>query len=339
MHTVGQQIDVVQRFLARVPRLVPDFETAQPFHTRHALHAGHQQAQRIAVLRTQHFAVLPIDDHYIGERKLHRDRACQRRAVGAFRQYELAFRTIKPCLVEQRGQQHARELAARDHAVRVLHRRHGHIGPLHAAVGTALDEVNTRNRRKPHHIVHRQHQRTLDQAMNHQSMLLGVNLWHTGVMPLEVHAARRDNAEQILQRSEADAGLRLRRETWTLTPLHIRLVLRGHAVAGGHHRRAERTCPRRNKRCAGRLRSGAGARDQGTRRHATEKKVSALQAEQRLRQMILRRCNDACGAHTFHARCIKRFSVRFDTEFSSTWLAICTHAVRHSVTMFGSAIE
>ena len=38
-------------------------------------------------------------------------------------------------------------------------------------------------------------------------MLLGIDLGHARVMALEVQAARRDDAEQILQRREADRRL------------------------------------------------------------------------------------------------------------------------------------
>src|SRR5207244_2952541 len=47
---VGHEVHVVQRFLARAEGLVAHLEAAQPLDPRHALDAGHDEAQRVSVL-------------------------------------------------------------------------------------------------------------------------------------------------------------------------------------------------------------------------------------------------------------------------------------------------
>src|SRR5678815_2727059 len=103
LDAAGHQVDVVQRLLARVPRRVAHFEPPQPLDARHALHAGNQQAQRIALLGAQHLAVLAVNDENVIERHLERDRPRQRRAVGTLGQYEAGALAIHTRLVEQYG--------------------------------------------------------------------------------------------------------------------------------------------------------------------------------------------------------------------------------------------
>ena len=58
-------------------------------------------------------------------------------------------------------------------------------------------------------------------------------------MALEVQAARRDDAEERLQRRERHRRLARLRESRTLPALDVRFVLRWLAVPVGHHRLAE----------------------------------------------------------------------------------------------------
>ena len=226
----------MQRLLARVPRLVADFDPAQPLDAGHALHARHQQPQRIALLRAQHLAVLAVGDDHVVERHLDGHRARQRRAVGALGQDEFRRLAVDADLVEQRRQQDAGPLAAGEHAVRELHRRHRDVAPLHAGVGAALDEVDARHRREADDVVHREHPRGLDHAVHHQPVLERVDVRNPRVVPLEMQARRRDDAEQVLQRRERDRRMRRAREPRALAPAHVGLEL-----ATEHHTAKSRT--------------------------------------------------------------------------------------------------
>ncbi len=222
----------MQRFLARIPRLVADFQPAQPLDAGHALHARHHQPQRVTVLRPQHLAVLPVHNHHIVEREFDRDRARQRRTIGALREDVLAARLVVADLFQQRRQQNPGELAAGQHSVRVLHGRHCDVAPLHAAVGSALDEVHARHGRKTQNVIHRQDQRAPHQSMDHQPVLVRIDFRRARVMPLEVNPARRDDAEQVLQRSEADGGLWRSRQAGTQAPLYSAFEFRRQTVPG-----------------------------------------------------------------------------------------------------------
>ncbi len=82
-----------------------------------------------------------------------------------------------------------------------------------------------------------------DQPVDHQPVLVRVDVGHARVMPLEVQARGRDDAEEVLQRRERDRGLRRAREPGAFAPADVRLELRRHAVGRGQHRRAERAAP------------------------------------------------------------------------------------------------
>ena len=132
-------------------------------------------------------------------------------------------------------QGHAGELAARQHAVRVLHRGHGHVAPFHAGVGAAFDEMKTRDRRQAHQVVHGEYARGFDQAVDHETVFGRVYVPPALVMPLEMQTAGRDDAEQRLQRRERHRGLRGLRQARALTALQIRFKLRRQAIRFGSH--------------------------------------------------------------------------------------------------------
>jgi hypothetical protein len=145
--------------------------------------------------------------------------------------------------LEQQLQRHAGEFAAAQHAVGVLAGRHGDVAPLHAAVGATFDEVEAAHRRQPHQLVHRPDHRRPDElrvvAVDHQPVLARVDVPPALVVALEVHPRGGDDAEQALQRREADARLRGLRQARALAALHVGFVLRRLAVAGGRDRLAE----------------------------------------------------------------------------------------------------
>src|SRR4029078_7003756 len=71
-HAVRHGVGVARRLAAEVPRLVTDLDTAQPLHADVALPAGNEQAHGIPLLRTQHLAVLRVDDETVIQNLLER---------------------------------------------------------------------------------------------------------------------------------------------------------------------------------------------------------------------------------------------------------------------------
>ena len=169
----------------------------------------------------------------------HRQGARHRRAVGAFGEHVAAGLDVGTAQLEQRRELDAGELGARQHAVRVLHAGHRRVGPLHRRIGAALDEVDARDLRQPHQVVHGEDARRAHQAVHHQPVLRGIDVPPALVMALEVQPARRDDAEERLQRAERHRGLRYLRQPRALPALDVVLPLRGRAVAGGGHRLAK----------------------------------------------------------------------------------------------------
>ena len=178
-----------------IPGLVADLDPAQPFDADVAFPARHHQPQRIALLGPQRLAVLRVDDETIVEAFVERQAAVHVRAVGAFDHDPLRL-LLDADLFQQRGEPDAGPFRAADHAVGELQRIDLRGAPLHAAVGRAFDEMDARHRRKAHDVVHRQQQRTLDQAVDHQPVLVRIDVRPPGVIALEEQAVRRDDAVQ-----------------------------------------------------------------------------------------------------------------------------------------------
>ncbi len=342
MLAAGHQIDVVQRLLARVPRLVSDLQSPQPLDARHALHARNEQPQRVALFGPQHFAVLPVADHHIVERHRQRDRARERRAVGAFGEHEGRLR-VDPDLVEQRRERHAGPLAASDHAVRVLHRGHGDLRPLHAGVGAAFDEVDARHRRKAHQVIEREQPRIFHHAVDHQPVLVRIDVGHAGVMTLEVQTRGRDDAEEVLQRRERDRRMRGAREPGAFAATDVRFVFRGHTVRRRENRRTERAVRLGNVRRKIAAVVGARETEPGSRRQTAAQRDAASKEAAPRGAVDRRRCR---GGRTNAARCPVLRAHRCDANSSrssrsgarsSMRLAICMQTVRQMSVNIGSA--
>ena len=210
-----------------------------------------------------------------------------------------------PDLVEQRGQRHAGPFAARQHPVRVLHGRHRDVAPLHAGIGAAFDEVDARHRREADDVVHREDARIGHQAVDHQPVLVRIDLGHAGVVALEVQAGRRDDAEQVLQRRERDRRLRRAREAGAFAAAHVGLEPRRHAVGRREDRRAERAGPLRDVggqvlRQAAVVGGPRGHRGGGRERAAADGRRALQEAASRRRrrgrQMMFGRRTNAPGA-------------------------------------------
>ena len=86
----------------------------------------------------------------------------------------------------------------------VLNGWHRYIGPLHARIGAALNEMNAGNRFHAHEFIHGEHHFLFHQAVDHQAVLGGVNVPPTLVVTLEVQTRWCDDSEQSLQRAKRD---------------------------------------------------------------------------------------------------------------------------------------
>ena len=208
---VRHQLGVFRCLLPGVPRRVAELDPAQPFDADVALPTRNQDAQRISLLWPQRFAVLGVDDKAIVEAFGERQAAVHAGAVGAFDHDPFGF-LLQPDLVEKGRERHAGPFGAADHAVGELQRVELRLAPFHAAVGWAFDEMDARHRREADDVVHRQHQRPLDQAMDQEPVLARVDVDAAGVEALEEQPVRGDDAVQGLQRRKADRGFLARRE-------------------------------------------------------------------------------------------------------------------------------
>ncbi len=242
---VLQQVGVFRRLFAREPRLVADLDAAQPLHPHIAFPARHDEPQRIAVLRPQHLAVHAIGDQAIVERLGERDRARHRRGVGALRQDPFGVR-LEAGLVEQQLQRHAGVFDAMHHAVGVLAAIELRAAPLHAAIGRAFQEMDAVDAREALHVVKREDQRLVDQAMHHQPVVGRIDLGDAGMMPLEAQPVRRDDAVERMQRREADGGFRRRGQPRHGAADDVLLVFRRQAVGAHADAVAERLAPVRH---------------------------------------------------------------------------------------------
>ena len=150
MQAIGHQINVVNRFVFGTIRHIAHFQATQPFHPAHALNTRDDQAKWKAILWAQHLAIHAPSHNGILERAIQVDGAGHAGAITTFGQYEFAFFEIGPAFIEQDRKRYAREFAARQHAVGVLHGWHRYIAPLQTSIGATLNKMNARYRWHAH---------------------------------------------------------------------------------------------------------------------------------------------------------------------------------------------
>ncbi len=236
LHEVG----VLRRLLARVPGLVADLDAAQPLHPDVAFPARHHEAHRIALLRPQHLAVHAIGDEAIVERLVQRERAGHRGGVGALGQDPLGVR-LQARLLEQQLERHAGVLHAMHHAVGVLAAVELGAAPFHAGIGGAFQEMDAVDARQALDVLEREDQRLVDQAVQHQPVIVRIDLGDAAMMALEAQAVGRDDAVELVQRREGDRGLRRRGQPRHRAADHVLLVFR-RACHRAARRRRRRDC-------------------------------------------------------------------------------------------------
>ena len=97
-------------------------------------------------------------------------------------------------LVQQGGEQHPGPLAAGQHAVAELQAVHLRTAPLHAAVGGAFQEADHAHRGEAHQVVHGEDDRAFHHAVNHQPVLLRVDIRQARMKTLEDDPGRGNDA-------------------------------------------------------------------------------------------------------------------------------------------------
>ena len=218
-------------------------EPSQPLDVILALKAGHHEPQRVALVRTHRLPVLAVRDDHVVQGLAHREARAEPDRFGPFREDPVRPR-FHAHLVEQRGERHAGPLAARDHPVHLL----DGLSLGGRPVDDALDVVGARDGRQAHEIVHREHQRPLHQAGDHESMLAGIDVrGDAAVGGHVVQVGRGDVAYQVPQRRERIEPLRFAVQEDVLADVRYHRAHDGHvtrAFAEGHGVRRE-SCGRR----------------------------------------------------------------------------------------------
>ena len=226
----------MNRFVFGCIRLVAHFHSAQVLDPAHTLHAWHHQTQGVAIFWAQHFTVLAIgNDDFTRCDQAHGDGAGHGRTVTAFGQNKLAVFQVSTGQLQQGDQGHARELAARNHAMGVLHCGHRHVAPLGGGVGSALDKGKARYGWQTHDLVHGENHVLFDHAVDHEAVLGRVNVPPALVVTLEVQTAGRDDTEQRLKWCKRHRGLGGLCQARALTALQVGFELGGLAIAFSGH--------------------------------------------------------------------------------------------------------
>src|SRR4051812_24501503 len=80
--------------------------------------------------------------------------------------------------------------------------------PFHPGICRTFEKMDAVDARQALEICEREDQRLFDQSVNDQPVVLRIDLGDAAMMALEAEAVRRDEAIELMQRREADRGLR-----------------------------------------------------------------------------------------------------------------------------------
>jgi hypothetical protein len=75
-----------------------------------------------------------------------------------------------------------------------MHRGHSGVAPFHDGIGSALDEMDARHRSEAHRVIHRVDARIAHEPVEHQAVLVRVDVRYACVMAFEMQARRGDDA-------------------------------------------------------------------------------------------------------------------------------------------------
>ena len=199
------------------------------------------------MLGIERLSVHGVGDDGVVERFLDRHGAGHRRGVGALRQQPLGV-GLETGFFEQALERDARVHDAVDHAVGELTAVELRALPLHAGIGRAFEERDPVDAGEALDVLQRQHQRLLDEAVDHQPMLGRIDLGDAAMVALEAQAVRGDDSLQLVQRREADRTLARGGQPFDVAADHVHLELRRAAVGPADDTLTERLRPFRYAR-------------------------------------------------------------------------------------------
>ena len=187
--TIGQEIGIFRRLLAGLPWLVAGLDAAQPFYPEIAFPARDHRAQGIALLGAQRLTVHREGQNDVVQRFLDRQRTVHAGGIRAFQHQPFRVR-LEAGLVKQHLERHARIHDVVNHAVGELAAVELGAAPLHAGIRRAFQEIDPVHARHAPDVFHREHQRLLDEAVDHQPVVGGIDFGDTAVVALEAKSRR-----------------------------------------------------------------------------------------------------------------------------------------------------
>ena len=108
--------------------------------------------------------------------------------------------------------------------MRVLNGRNSHVTPLHTGISAALDEMHARYGRQAHQVVHGVDLGIFYQTVDHETVLVGIDVVPALMMAFEMQTAGGDDAEHPLERRKRNAGSRRTRQPRAFAALEVFLV-------------------------------------------------------------------------------------------------------------------
>jgi hypothetical protein len=217
---VLQKVGVFRRLFAVVPGLIPHLDPAEPLDPHVAFPAGHDKADRIALLGAQPLAVHMRGDKAVIQRLFQRDRPGHGGGIRAFGKDPGGIRP-NPRFFQQKPQRHAGIDDVVDHPMGELAAVQLRPAPFHARIRRAFEEIGPVLPREAHDVFHREHQRRVHQPVDHQPVLPRVDLGDAGMVAFETQPVGRDDPLHLVQRREVDeltlsavSQGTLRRTTW-----------------------------------------------------------------------------------------------------------------------------
>ena len=116
------------------------------------------------------------------------------------------------------------------HAVGILAAVELGAAPLHAGIRRALQEMDAVDARQPLDVLERKDQRLVDEPMQHEPVVVRIDLGDAAMVALEAQAIRRDDAVEFVQRRERHRRFRRRGQPRHRAADHFLFVFRRHAV-------------------------------------------------------------------------------------------------------------
>src|SRR5579871_5948920 len=199
--TVGEQLSVAGGLPSGHPRLVAEFEPAQPLDVQIALETWQDQPDGETMRWPEGLAVLPVgDDGFIDDLLGQGDTASDAGGVTALGEHPCRCRILSDEF-EDPLQRHPRPFVRAHQSMRVLHRDVG-IGflPVLPTVAGAFQEGDTRHGRHRPEIIDRKHQLLAHHAVDQKPMFGGIEVGNAGVAALVVQIRGSDAADELLQR-------------------------------------------------------------------------------------------------------------------------------------------